>query len=157
LTGYNVYCSDTAPSTSDTPAATTDASTTTANITGLAAHTTYACIVTAVNGVGESAPSDEVSAAPYEAPGAPTSFAAARGNQLIPLSWQRPDDVGGTPITAYKAYCSVTGDPTVDPANLCGTFGPTLRTGVVRGLTNGVLSYVALAAENAGGTSGLTD
>jgi titin len=153
LTGYNVYCSTGTPNTADTPSANTDAATTSATISGLAAHTTYNCVVTAVNTGGQSDASNLVSAVPYERPDAPSGVSTAAGDQTVTLFWSAPQEVGGTPITAYHAYCSTTYPPTVGAGDLCGTFGPAKRSGVIRGLANGVAIYVGMTAVNTAGES----
>ena len=63
--------------------------------------------VSAVNRVGESARSNELSAkavAPSTAPGAPTLDAATAGNATVTLGWTAPSSDGGAAITAYRIY-----------------------------------------------------
>lgn len=157
ITGYDVYCSTTAPpSTADAPTATTDAATTTVTVDGLAAHTEYFCAVVAENAVGRSVPSAYVSARPYAPASAPQNFSTARGNGSVTLFWDQPADFGGTPITGYSAFCSTSYPPTVSHGDSCGHFGPAKRSGVVHGLTNGVTYYIGLTAVNAAGDSPLS-
>jgi hypothetical protein len=155
LSAYDAYCvpAPSIPDTGATPSATTDGSTTSTTVTGLSAHETFNCVVTAVNSVGQSDASNVASAAPYQIPSPPVNFDATRGNASATLTWQTPTDVGGTPITAYNAYCSTAVPPIDDPSDLCGTFGPGKRTGVVTGLTNGVSYFIGLTAQNAAGES----
>ena len=71
--------------------------------------TTYYYKVSAVNGVGEGAQSNEASATPQAGgattPSAPQNLtaAAARGKG-IQLSWAAPASNGGSPITGYNVY-----------------------------------------------------
>jgi hypothetical protein len=122
ITGYDVYCSSGTPSTADTPSATTDASTTSTTVSGLSTHTTYSCVVTAVNAFGPSVASDLVSAIPDSAPSVPTSFSTTSGNGSVTIYWDRPADVGGRPVTGYTAYCSTSYPPPIDTAHACGHF-----------------------------------
>jgi fibronectin type 3 domain-containing protein len=69
--------------------------------------TTYYYKVTAVNSVGESATSNELSAtpsAPATAPSAPSLNSAMPGNGSVALAWSAPASNGGSAITAYKLY-----------------------------------------------------
>ena len=66
-------------------------------------------MVTAVNDVGESAYSTEVSATPTmpatpTAPDSPQSVAASLGELFVELTWSLPTDDGGSAITEYKVY-----------------------------------------------------
>jgi hypothetical protein len=151
LTGYDVYCAIGTPNTSSTPVATTDADTTSTTLNGLSTHTTYSCVVTATNAAGQSDASDLLSATPDSIPGAPRNFSTTSGNGSVTILWDRPTDVGGTPITGYTAYCSTSFPPTVGAADECGEFGPAQRSGTVHGLTNNVPYYVGITATNAVG------
>ena len=73
--------------------------------TNLAGGTTYFYRVSAVNGVGESAQSNELSAAPSAAapPGAPKLAAAGDYNKVF-LEWGSPASDGGAPITGHNVY-----------------------------------------------------
>jgi hypothetical protein len=157
LTGYDVYCSTGTPDPSGTPTATTDAATTSATIPGVAAHTTENCVVTAVNAGGQSDASDAVGARPYELPDRPVFGGTTAGSHTVTVIWSAPEEVGGTPLTAFHAYCSATYPPTVDAGDLCGTFGPRKRSGTIGGLANGVPLYVAMTALNKVGESILSD
>ncbi|HEX3333128.1 MAG TPA: fibronectin type III domain-containing protein [Acidimicrobiales bacterium] len=113
LTAYDVYCSASGPpSTSGTPTGTVDASNTTLTLLGLVNGLTYRCVVTAVNGDGQSAASPIVSGTPNPtAPPPPRAVHAANGLGFITVSWVRPGLTGGKPITAYDVYCSTTNPP----------------------------------------------
>jgi hypothetical protein len=154
LTGYDVYCSSGTPSTGDTPSATTDAATTSATVSAPTAHTAENCVVTAVNEAGQSDATGIVSAVPYELPSPPGSGpSTVSGNHTVMLQWGHSEEVGGTPIVAYRAYCSTSYPPTVSAGDLCGTFGPKQRSGSISGLPNGVPFYVGMTAVNKVGES----
>src|SRR5262249_55844667 len=75
--------------------------------TAVANGTTYYYKVPAVNSVGESARSNELSATPGQpatVPGAPTLSSAAGGNGSVALGWSAPGSNGGAAITGYKVY-----------------------------------------------------
>ncbi len=104
-TSYNIYWSTTAGVTPSTGTAITNATSPYVQ-TGLTAGTTYYYVVTAANGVGESAPSTEVSATPTSAPAvppAPTGVVATGGTNSVTISWSA---VGGA--TSYNLYWSTT-------------------------------------------------
>jgi fibronectin type 3 domain-containing protein len=74
---------------------------------GLDNGTTYYYRVTAVNSVGESAPTEVVSATPFQAsllPSAPTDLSAVVKNGAIELTWSAPSSDGGSTITGYLVY-----------------------------------------------------
>jgi hypothetical protein len=64
--------------------------------------TTYYYRVVASNAVGDSDPSNEVTATPTTVPRAPT-LAATAGKGQVSLSWSKPAD-GGAAITGYNIY-----------------------------------------------------
>ena len=77
--------------------------------TGLTNGTTYYYKVTAVNGVGESAASNEAPATPQAstAPSAPQNLAASSANKKgVQLSWQAPIASGSGAVTNYRIYRS---------------------------------------------------
>ncbi|MFA5896389.1 MAG: fibronectin type III domain-containing protein [Thermoplasmata archaeon] len=107
---------------------------------------TYYYRVTAVNGAGEGAPSNEVSATPATVPTAPPNLQAATGDAQVTLTWQAPSANGESPITNYKVYRgTVSGSLT-----LVTTLGNVL-TYTDTGLTNGVTYYYAVSAVNSVG------
>ncbi|HKZ49204.1 MAG TPA: kelch repeat-containing protein [Thermoplasmata archaeon] len=61
---------------------------------------TYYYQVTAVNAVGESLPSNEVSATPLGVPGAPRNLTAIPGAGQVTLTWESP----GFPVLNYTIY-----------------------------------------------------
>jgi hypothetical protein len=98
VTGYQVYrglnTGSGTPYTTTTDTSFTD--------TGVNVGTTYYYRVVATNAVGNSDPSNEVSATPTTVPGAPTLVATA-GKSQVKLSWTAPTN-GGAPITGYGIY-----------------------------------------------------
>ncbi len=72
---------------------------------------TYYYEVRAVNGIGEGAPSNEVSATPQAAtaPGAPQNLTATGvKHNGVRLSWSAPASDGGSAISGYRIYRSTT-------------------------------------------------
>lgn len=68
---------------------------------------TYYYRVAAVNDIGVGQRSDEAEIAVEAtmfAPGAPENLDADAGNGTVTLTWDRPDDDGGSPITGYNIY-----------------------------------------------------
>jgi hypothetical protein len=69
----------------------------------------YSYHVTAVNGAGESPPSNSVVSGPpgpVSLPGAPTGLTATRPSKprTIQLTWTAPASNGGAPVTNYRIY-----------------------------------------------------
>ncbi len=67
---------------------------------------TYYYELHAVNGVGNSPPSEQKSVTPNEGtlPSAPLDLQAAAGNSQVTLTWSTPNSEGSSPITNYKIY-----------------------------------------------------
>lgn len=65
--------------------------------------TTYYYYITAVNNVGESAPSNVVNSSTVSLPSAPLNFEAEPGNSTVNLTWSPPEDTGGE-IIEYRIY-----------------------------------------------------
>ncbi len=76
--------------------------------TGVAGGTTYYYTVTAINALGESSQSTEVSAMPAAPPSAPQNPSAVGGNLVVALSWQAPASSGSSPVTGYNIYRGTT-------------------------------------------------
>ncbi|GFE58581.1 fibronectin type III domain-containing protein [Geobacter sp. AOG1] len=146
-TSYNIYWSTTA---GVTPATGTKIANATSPYvqTGLTAGTTYYYVVTAVNSVGESAPSAQVSAIPTSAPtvpAAPIGVSAVGGANQVTVSWAA---VAGA--TSYNIYWSTTSG--VTPATgtkITGAASPYVQTG----LTAATAYYYVVTAVNAAGES----
>ncbi|WP_162233042.1 fibronectin type III domain-containing protein [Nostocoides japonicum] len=117
--------------------------------------TTYSYRVTAVNAIGESAPSTTVTCTPQPAsatpPAAPGNFAAMGVPNATSLSWTAPAN-GGSQITAYRVY---RGDGPGTETLLATTTGAT--TGYVdSAVTIGSRYYYRVSAINAVGESPLS-
>ena len=156
ITAYNIYRGTAAGQESGTPVGTTANGTTlTFTDTTAANGTTYFYTVKAVNAVGTSAASNEVSATPQAAatvPGAPTGLTATGGNAQVSLSWTAPSSTGGSAITAYNIYRGTaagqeSGTPVGTTAN-----GTTL-TFTDTTAANGTTYFYTVKAVNAVGTS----
>ncbi|MEI6796043.1 MAG: leucine-rich repeat protein, partial [Methanomassiliicoccales archaeon] len=78
-------------------------------------------------------------------PSIPTHFSAVAGNRSVVLSWGAPAD-GGTPITNYKLYRSLTYGGSYSLIN-----SPSATTYNNTGLTNGQVYWYKVAAVNAVG------
>jgi fibronectin type 3 domain-containing protein len=115
--------------------------------TGLTNGTTYYYVVTAVNGYGESTPSNQVSATPLATlpPAAPTGVTATPGNSQVTIAW-----TGAQSATSYNIYWSITSG--VTPAN--GTQIANATTPYIQGgLANGTTYFYVVTAVNGNGES----
>ena len=125
-------------------------------VTGLTSGGTYAFQVRGVDvGTGTRSPgdpSDEVSVSLSGTTGglsAPRNLAAAPGNGRVTLSWTAPASDGGAAISGYeyqqKAGTGAYGQWTRIPG------GPSTRSHMVTGLTNGTPYFYRVRAVNSGG------
>lgn len=115
---------------------------------------TYWYYVTASNLDGESNPSNEVPATPGgppppTAPDPPQNLQAQGGDGSVSLTWQAPDNNGGSPITNYHIYRGTT----PDGLNRTATVGD-VRSYSDAGVTNGVTYLYKVTAENDVGEGG---
>ncbi|HEY4743888.1 MAG TPA: fibronectin type III domain-containing protein, partial [Desulfuromonadaceae bacterium] len=147
-TSYNLYRSTTAGVT--TANGTKIAAVTSPYVnTGLSAGTTYYYIVTAVNNVGESTASAQVSATtnapPPAVPAAPTGVSATGGANQVSVSWS-----AASGATSYNLYWSATaGVTTATGTKISGVTSPYVQTG----LTAGTAYYYVVTAVNVSGES----
>jgi hypothetical protein len=114
-------------------------------ITGLANGTTYTIYVRAINAIGSSLTSANITATPATNPSEPTSLRVTPGNTLLSLSFT-PGFNGGAIITNYEY--SINGSP-YTPLSPPQTTPPLL----FNGLTNGVSYTISLKALNFVGES----
>ncbi|MGZ4442053.1 MAG: fibronectin type III domain-containing protein [Nocardioidaceae bacterium] len=150
ITGYNVYRGTTAGGEATTPVA-SNVTTTSYTDTSTTNGTTYFYKVAAVNAVGTSPPSGEVSATPKAgAPTAPLSLTASPGDGSVGLSWSVPASNGGTAITGYNVYrgTAAGGESTTPVAS-----NVTTTSFTDTGLANGTAYFYRVAAVNSAGTS----
>jgi fibronectin type 3 domain-containing protein len=149
-TSYNVYYAT-------TPGVTTDNGTKIVNTAtpavqaDLTAATTYYYIVTAVNSVGESAPSVQVAATTLSSTPAPTTPAvpngitATGGTNMVTLSW-----TASTGASSYNLYWSTNkGVTTANGTKVAGITTPYVKTG----LSAGTAYYFIVTAANSVGES----
>src|SRR5581483_12136403 len=125
---------------------------TSATVGGLTNGTQYFCVVTAVNGNGQSLPSPAVSATPSTLPGAPTAPSASAGNGSILVQWTDPASNGGSAITGYDVYCSTANPPSISGAPSQTASGAAATSATVSGLTN-TPYFCRVTAVNANGQS----
>ena len=113
---------------------------------------TYYYQVSAVNGPGEGAKSNEASATPNppppppSPPSAPTNLVATGGNAQVALTWQAPASIGGSQITNYRVYRGTTSGG----KTLLATLG-VVTSYTDTSVTNGVTYYYQVSAVNSVG------
>jgi len=69
----------------------------------------YIYHIMAENAIGLSDPSDKVKATPLGPPSEPVNLIAVQIDISVKLTWEVPEDDGGTPITGYILYRSING------------------------------------------------
>jgi hypothetical protein len=119
-------------------------------VPGLADNTAYTFTVTATNSAGPgtaSAPSNSVTPIAANAPGMPSSLAAAPGDGRVNLNWVAPPAVSGAPVTDYTAQYRQTGTSAWTPVDE----GSTATTALITGLTDGVSYDFTVTAVNSAG------
>ena len=115
-------------------------------ITGLTNGTTYLIRLRAINLIGLSDVSDNISVTPLGPPDAPTSLVATPGNAQVSVAFTQGSD-GGSPITNY--YYSTDNGATFYTLSPADTVSPV----VITGLTNGITYQIKLQAVNIAGAS----
>ena len=74
--------------------------------------TAYTVQVIAVNAEGDSNPSDEATGTPVGPPTAPRNVTVAAGNEQLTVTWDAPDNNGGSAITGYRVQWKLGSDST---------------------------------------------
>jgi fibronectin type 3 domain-containing protein len=146
-TSYKVYRGTTSDGEAVAAIATTNSSTTTFTDSGLTNGTTYFYNVAAINSVGTSPDSNEVSVVPVNngPPSIPSGVAAAPGNGQVTGSWN-----ASSGATGYNLYRSTTaGGEGTTP--IVSNIASTSFTNT--GLTNGTTYFYKVAAVNGVGVS----
>ena len=147
ITGYNIY-----------QGTTSNGETLLANLGTVQTYTSmsltngqiYYFKISAVNSVGEGAPSSELASTPCVVPTPPQSLTATAGNGQVVLSWVAPVSNGGSPITHYRLYRGTLpgGETIYAVLGVVLTFQDT-------GVTNGQTYYYEVSAVNAAGESAM--
>ena len=123
--------------------------------TSLDAGTEYTYRLVAINDLGDSDPSNEVSATTHDVPAAPTGLTATVvSDGEVTLSWTVPSD-GGSAITSYKikqatssTLVIVTTPTTVAVGDI--TINVSSASYVVSGLADGAYHFQVAAINNVG-------
>jgi fibronectin type 3 domain-containing protein len=147
-TSYNIYWATTSGVTKTNGTRITGA-TSPAVHSSLTDGTTYYYIVTAVNSIGESAPSAQFSAATLSAtptvPATPTGVGATGGTRQVTVTWPAVSSA-----TSYNLYWSTTsGVTTVTGTKIAGATSPYIHSG----LADSTAYYYVLTAVNSAGES----
>ena len=100
ITKYTVTCS------TRVPIITVDSN---ATFVGLNAGTSYDFTVVATNYFGDSSIAGPISVTITSPPGAPTGLTGSYNGSTVALSWNAPANIGGSPITGYRAMASAPG------------------------------------------------
>ncbi len=146
VTGYDLY-QGTSPGGEGGIPVSLPAGSTAYTVTGLTSTVPYYFYVAAINGSGTGLGSNEASAVPTGAPGAPTGLKAIPGDLQVALSWSKPANDGGSAITGYTVLWRTATSST--PTQV--TLGATVTSYTVTGLTNGTAYQFAVEAVNSSG------
>ncbi len=108
----------------------------------------YDIRVIAVNEVGDSGPSGEVTGAPSKKPDPPTDVeVSAHGDKWLEVTWTEPEDKGGLPTTYIVQWKSGADYSETDKAD------PATSPHKITNLKNGTQYTVRVLAKNVRGTS----
>jgi hypothetical protein len=151
-TGYNVYRGTAAGGESSTPinASPLSPGTVSYQVPGLSKGTDYWFVVEAVNSVGPSLPSNEVTGAIETVPSTVRSLHAVAGSQGVKLTWVAPTATGGVPVTGYDIYQSTS--PSAVGSKVATVAG-SRTSAAITGLTNGTTYSFTVRAVNVAGMS----
>lgn len=152
LTGYNIHRGTSAGVKPKTLVDSVSASTFSYNDTSVTNGQTYYYYIVAVNSIGNSDPSSEVSAAPEiggKKPEPPQNLQAKAGNDYVDLQWELPSNDGGMPITGYKVYSDTSSGTKSELVSVGASTISYQDTSVV----NGVTYYYHVTALNIKGES----
>jgi uncharacterized protein YkwD len=157
ITGYNVYKGLTKGGESGTPvnASPLPAGASNYRVTGLANGTKYFVVVKAINAVGTSAASTDVSAtatAAASAPLWPGTLTAAPMAASVKLTWSAPAVTGGSAITGYNVYRGTTPNGESGTPVNSAPLAASATTYTATGLKNAKNYYFVVKAINAIGT-----
>jgi fibronectin type 3 domain-containing protein len=144
VTSYNIYRGTS--SGTEILLTTRSAATSTLTDSNTAPGATYYYEVTAVNGIGESARSNERSAALPNVPNAPALVSATALGGSVALAWNAPGSDGGSGITGYALYRGTASGAETLLTRLGNVGSYTDTTG-----TSGTAYYYTVSATNAVG------
>ncbi len=125
---------------------TAGAGATSANVTGLAAGTSYTFTIVANSSAGDSPAAQAGATTTQSVPNAPTNVVATAGTASAVVTWN-PATVppGGSAVTGYSVSCTGSG-----PAGTASV-GAGVTSATVTGLANGVVYSCAVTAQSQAG------
>ncbi|MEM3396987.1 MAG: fibronectin type III domain-containing protein [Thermoplasmata archaeon] len=129
--------------------ASADANTTSYIDSNVTPGITYYYHVTAVNAIGESEPSNTVSATPGSVASPPQNLTTEAKERSIVLAWNLPVDAGAPPLTGYNIYRGLS----MENKTLIATVDANTTTFVDTNITPGITYYYHVTAVNAIGES----
>jgi len=147
ITSYSIYRGTGAGSESTTAIGTS--TTTTYTDATVVAGKTYYYVVKAINSVGVSPVSNEVSYVISSVPSAPTNLAATQSSGKVALTWTAPASSGSGAITNYLVYRGTSSTLTDQVAIVSVTTTSFADTAITAGTTY----YYTVRAVNSAGTS----
>jgi fibronectin type 3 domain-containing protein len=146
ITSYSIYRGTGAGSESTTAIGTS--TTTTYTDATVVAGKTYYYVVKAINSVGVSPVSNEVSYVISSVPSAPTNLAATQSSGKVALTWTAPASSGSSPVTSYSVFRGVSSALT-DQVSIASTS----TTSYTDALSTAGTYYYTVKAVSAVGTS----